>query len=168
MILAYYTSFGTFPQVNFNYVDTSQREEDVNEYSPMKDMIKDVWMTKEVSLFFYGKDFFGYDSEGNYRIIAPYEDKEKWIGFGIQNNITTFSFLSSPIDNDSSALLKMENNLIPLYMQAIFDIHRSVANNENAVGFKKLYTMTKYMIEHEMYGKNFDPRIARDQTPMKS
>jgi hypothetical protein len=144
----------------------SQRNEDSHEYSSMKDMIKDVWMTKEVSLFFYGQKFFDYDAEGNYRIIAPNESKEKWIGFGINKDLTTFSFLSSTTDNDSSAMLQMENKLIPLYMQAIFDIHRSVANNQNAVGFKKLYDMTVYMIEQQMYGKDFDYRKARKETPL--
>jgi hypothetical protein len=58
----------------------------------------------------------------------------------------------------------LENNLLPLYIQTFIDIHS--ATSQGWAEIKKLFEVTKYLLEKKCFWKSFNPYSARKQTPL--
>ena len=173
MLLAYYMQQNEnnqwkidFPKGEFRSIDIQEWIDNGYEQDrSVKEKILDVFAFGDVAHFFYGKEkYFKTDNEWFYRIVSSNAKGEERTGFGMKGEETLFKF-GGDAKTEWISRVTLENKLLPLYIQVFIDIHNP--NYQGRAEIKKLFEITKYLLEKKCFWKSFNSSIARKETPLQ-
>lgn len=171
LLLAYFEKNKKRPNVDFSNIDIEQwNENEKNRDIPLKNDIDALRREHWIRSFLEEKDNFQTDEHGVYRAINPSEETwEEWEGIWFQEDLTILNFRNYWVwgqEDNSISTIHIENNLIPLYLQAFIDTNIRIAGPSNGANLKKIYEMMFYVLEHpELNGKERYMRVRKD-TPL--
>ena len=178
MLLAYYTRQNEqdkseegwkikIPKLDFSFANVKYWNDCEREgNSDTRHQLLDMFTCSDVIDFFHGKNnFFQTDQNGIQRIIFPKENAEEWTGFWIKGEESIFRF-PEDFNRDTISEITLENDLLPLYAQAFSDAY--IAKIQGGAETKKLFEVTKYLLEHQAFGDIFFHWLteAMKETPL--
>jgi len=173
-LLAYFELHKKHPPINFSDIDIKGRNEaSEGRENPIIEFVDNIRWEGNIFWYIYDKEkFFGTDKEWVRRIIYPTEEEtgnSNREGVGIQNDTTIIQFWHEIVYNSPKpAKIIIENELIPIYLQAFIDTNRRVAWPTNATNLKKIVEMIFYVLEGEEKERDKRMQEARRKTPLIS
>ena len=171
LLLAYFEKHKKRPNIDFSNIDIERRNEnEKNRDIPLKNDIDALRREHWIRSFLEEKDSFQTDDNDIYRGISSIEEKwEDREGIWFQEDLTILKFRNYWVwgqEDNSISTIYIENNLIPLYLQAFIDTNIRIAGPSNGANLKKIYEMIFYFIEHPELDEKERYMRVREDTPL--
>lgn len=178
LLIWYFEAFGKRPNINFKNLDIkwwneNKRKRDIPLFNFLDGIRWDSWLYCYIN----NKELFKEDNKWIIRPILPdskgNSDYSERIWFHWDKTIMNLEnyhvwFNRDPNEKPNMARIIVENDLIPLYLQAYIDTNRNVCWPDVATNLKKIYEMIFYVLENKSEDKEKLVMEARDKTPLSS
>ena len=161
-LISYYEQFGKRPTLDFAEVNIERRNDIIQSRwgeIPLSNYMSNVWFDHWVWWYLENKEWFVTDPDGTYRQSAHTEPNREWLWFTKDESIikvSTYNILWREDEETPIKTIKVENELLPLYLQAFIDTMNAMGGSTG--NLKRLYDITYHILEH--------PEMTEDEKSM--